>query len=406
MNIAQVGSVDIYSPAHKRDPFPFYARLRREAPICEVPLPVFKRAWLVTRYDDVAECLKDDARFAKDPRNVGLKSSKSLPWWTPSSLRALSENMLDLDDPGHRRLRSLINKAFSRARIEQLRRRVEALAEELIDRMIAKPRPDLVEDFALPLPLTVISDLLGLPEQDRARFRKWTKAFFGGRSEWHVALSMPSILAFVRYLKALIAARRRRPNDDLISALVTAEDNGDRLSENELIAMLMLLIIAGHETTANLLANGTLALLENPAEKDRLTSDPSLMESAVEELLRFTAPVETATERYAVQHIRWHGASIRRGDVLFPVIASANRDASRFREPDRLDVGRQPNPHLAFGDGIHYCAGSHLARLEGTIAFGCLLRRLPRLQLAGSAEDLQWRPTPVVRGLEALPVSV
>jgi cytochrome P450 PksS len=406
MDFAQPGSVDIYSAAHKRDPFPFYAQLRRDAPICEVPLPIFKRAWLVTRYDDVVACLKDETRFAKDPRNVGLKSSKSLPWWTPGRLRALSENMLDLDDPGHRRLRVLINKAFSRARIEELRGRVEALAEELVDRMIAKPQPDVVQDFALPLPLTVISDLLGLPEQDRPRFRKWTNAFFGAHSQWRVALFMPSILAFVSYLKALIATRRHSPTDDLVSALIMAEESGDKLSENELVAMLMLLIIAGHETTANLIGNGTLALLENPGERDRLAGDPSLMETAVEELLRFTAPVETATERYAMQDMRWHDASIRRGDVVFPIIASANRDASRFTEPDRLDVGRNPNPHVAFGDGVHYCAGSHLARLEGRIAFGCLLRRLPRLRLAGPAEDLRWRPSPVVRGLEALPVSV
>ena len=396
--------VNIYSAAHKRDPFPLYAFLRSEAPVFEVRVPVLKRAWLLTRYADVVACLQDSDRFVKDPRNAGLNSPKSVPWWTPASLRALSENMLDLDDPTHRRLRVLINKAFSRARIEQLRSRVEVLAEGLLDRMRAKSNPDVIEDFALPLPLTVISELLGLPEEDRTRFRKWTNVFLSARSEFRMVLSLPSILALIRYLRHLVATRRRNPKDDLISALIAAEDGGERLSENELIAMLVLLIIAGHETTVNLIGSGTLALMENPREKERLLADFSLLGSAVEELLRFTAPVETATERYATQDIDMHATRIRRGDVIFPVIASANRDAQKFVEPDRLDVTRKPNPHLAFGDGVHFCVGSHLARMEAEIAFGCLLRRLPDLRLACPAHELQWRATPVVRGLRSLPV--
>ena len=396
--------VNIYSAAHKRAPFPLYAFLRSEAPVFEVRVPVLKRAWLLTRYADVVACLQDSDRFVKDPRNAGLNSPKSVPWWTPASLRALSENMLDLDDPTHRRLRVLINKAFSRARIEQLRSRVEVLAEGLLDRMRAKPNPDVIEDFALPLPLTVISELLGLPQEDRTRFRKWTNVFLSARSEFRMVLSLPSILALIRYLQHLVATRRRNPKDDLISALIASEDGGERLSENELIAMLVLLIIAGHETTVNLIGSGTLALMENPREKERLLADFSLLGSAVEELLRFTAPVETATERDATEDIDMHATRIRRGDVIFPVIASANRDAQKFAEPDRLDVARKPNPHLAFGDGVHFCVGSHLARMEAEIAFGCLLRRLPELSLACPAHELQWRAAPVVRGLKSLPV--
>ena len=358
----------------------------------------------VTRYDDVVLCLRDSDRFVKNPRNAGLSSPKSVPWWTPASLRALSENMLDLDDPTHRRLRILINKAFSRARIEQLRNRVEVLAEGLVDRMRAKLKPDVIEGFALPLPLTVISELLGLPEEAGTRFRRWTNVFLEARSEFRMALSLPSIFALMRYLRHLIASRRHSPKDDLISALIAVEEDGDRLSENELIAMLVLLIIAGHETTVNLIGSGMLALMENQREKERLLGDFSLLGSAVEELLRFTAPVETATERYAVQDIDMHGTRIRRGDVILPVIASANRDAQKFAEPDRLDVARKPNPHLAFGDGVHYCLGSHLAKMEAEIAFGCLLRRLPKLSLACPAHELRWRAAPVVRGLKSLPV--
>ena len=396
--------VDIYSPAHKRDPFPLYALLRSEAPVFEVRVPVLKRAWLLTRYDDVVMSLRDSSKFVKDPHNAGLKSPKSMPWWTPASLKALSENMLDLDDPAHRRLRVLINKAFSRARIEQLRSRIEILAEDLVERMRAKPKPDLMDDFALPLPLTVISELLGLPEEAGPRFRRWTSVFLDARSELRMALSLPSIFALMRYLRRLIALRRRDPKDDLISALIAAEDGGDRLSESELIAMLVLLIIAGHETTVNLIGSGTLALLENQGEKARLAGDFSLMGTAVDELLRFTAPVETATERYAAQDIDMHGVTIRRGDVVFPVIASANRDAEKFADADRLDLARKPNPHVAFGDGVHFCVGSHLAKMEAEIAFGCLLRRLPDLRLAGPAHELQWRATPIVRGLKSLPV--
>ena len=396
--------VDIYSAAHKRDPFPLYAFLRSEAPVFEVRVPVLKRAWLITRYDDVVLCLKDSDRFVKNPRNAGLSSPKSMPWWTPASLRTLSENMLDLDDPAHQRLRVLINKAFSRARIEQLRNRVEILAEDLVDRMCAKLKPDVVEDFALPLPLTVISELLGLPEEARTHFQRWTNVFLGARSEFRMALSLPSIFAFVRFLRRLVATRRHTPKDDLISALIAVEESGDRLSEKELIAMLVLLIIAGHETTVNLIGSGTLALIENQREKERLVGDFSLLGSAVEELLRFTAPVETATERYAAQDIDIHATRIRRGDVILPVIASANRDAQKFAKPDRLDVARKPNPHLAFGDGVHYCVGSHLARMEAEIAFGCLLRRLPELSLACPAHELRWRAAPVVRGLKSLPV--
>ena len=396
--------VDIYSAAHKRDPFPLYALLRSEAPVFEVRVPVLKRAWLMTRYDDVVLSLRNSSKFVKDPHNAGLKSPKSMPWWTPASLKALSENMLDLDDPAHRRLRVLINKAFSRARIEQLRSRIEILAEDLVERMRAKPKPDLMDDFALPLPLTVISELLGLPEEAGPRFRRWTSVFLDARSELRMALSLPSIFALMRYLRRLIALRRRDPKDDLISALIAAEDGGDRLSESELIAMLVLLIIAGHETTVNLIGSGTLALLENQGEKARLAGDFSLMGTAVDELLRFTAPVETATERYAAQDIDMHGVTIRRGDVVLPVIASANRDAEKFAEADRLDLARKPNPHVAFGDGVHFCVGSHLAKMEAEIAFGCLLRRLPDLRLAGPARELQWRATPIVRGLRSLPV--
>ena len=217
-------------------------------------------------------------------------------------------------------------------------------------------------------------------------------------------LSLPSIFAFVRYLKRMIADRRANPRDDLVTALVEAEEQGEKLTEDEIVAMMVLLMIAGHETTVNLIASGTLALLEAPDQKRHLIEDPALLPSAVNELLRFTAPVETATERYAAQDMEMCGANIARGDVVFAAIASANRDEREFADPDRLDLARNPNPNIAFGDGIHFCLGHQLARLEAEIAFRRLFERFPGLSLARPTENLQWRETPVVRGLKALPV--
>ena len=398
--------IDIFSREHKRDPFPFYARLREEAPVCRVKTKLLGPAWLITRYADVMACLKEADRFVKDPRNAGVKHRKSMPRWLPPSIKALEQNMLDIDDPDHRRLRNLVNKAFSRRRVEGLRAKADAVAQDLLARMSGKDSADLVASFALPFPLTIICELLGVPLADRHKFHKWSGAFLNTTSQLKMLLSLPSILAFIGYLKRLFRARRASPKDDLISALVQAEDDGDRLNEYELVAMVIVLIIAGHETTVNLIASGMLALMQNPEQRRALVENPALMPTAVEELLRYTAPVETATERYATADVEMGGVTIRRGDLVLAVLASANRDARTFTDPDRLDLARDPNPHLAFGDGIHYCLGHQLARMEAEIAFTRLLTEFPEMALAVPAEELVWRETPVVRGLAALPVTL
>ncbi len=401
---AALTSVDIFSPEHKRDPFPFYARLRANAPVRQIKTPLLGPVWLITRYDDVMACLKDADRFVKDPNNAGVTNRKAMPWWLPASVKALEQNMLDIDDPGHRRLRNLVNKAFSRPRIEALRERADAIARDLLARLTDKGAVDLVEHFALPFPLTIICELLGVPAADRHKFHKWSSAFLSTTSQLQMVLALPAVLAFIAYLQRLVARRRAKPGDDLITALVQAEEEGNRLNERELVAMIVILLIAGHETTVNLIGSGTLALLENPAQARALSENPSLMATAVDELLRYTAPVETATERYAATDISLGGATIRRGDLVLAVIASANRDERAFVEPDQLDLARAPNPHLAFGDGIHYCLGHQLARMEAEIAFTRLLAQFPNMRLAVPADQLVWRKTTTVRGLSALPV--
>jgi len=400
-----LGDVDIFSREHKRNPFPFYARLREEAPVAQLKAPILGEFWMVTHYADVVSCLKDAKSFVKDPRNAGEKRRRTAPRWLPPSVKALEQNMGDSDDPNHRRLRTLVTEAFSRRRIEALRERIEAIVDELLWDMAREGETDLVRQFALPLPLTVICEMLGIPATDQHKFHKWSAACLG-TSKLKMFLSTPTLLAFIHYIKRMYRSRRTQPGGDLVSALIEAREDEDRLSENELIAMVVTLAIAGHETTVNLIGSGTLALLEHPDQKERLIENPSLISSAIEELLRFTSPVETATTRYATQDIELGGALIRRGNLVLAAIASANRDERTFPNPDDLDLSRDPNPHVALGDGVHYCLGHQLARMEAEIAFARLFERFRNLKLAKPVGDLVWRETPIVRGLEALPVKL
>lgn len=397
--------VQIASSAFKADPFPFYARLRAAAPICRVRLPDRREAYLVARYDDVLALVKD-RRFVKDRRSALTPEQLARQPWIPPMLAPLTRNMLDLDDPDHGRLRGLVHKAFTPRRIEQMADLVQFLSDALLDKAAARGRIDLIRDYALPLPVAVIADLLGVPAGDRRKFARWSNTIIKNTaSRWNLVLSLPHLVAFVRYIRRLVRQRRAAPRDDLIGALVRAEDAGDRLDEDELLAMIALLLIAGHETTVNLIGNGTLALLRHPPQLQRLRAAPALGRSAVEELLRYTSPVDMATERYAREDVEIAGATIPRGALVFGLIGSANRDERQFPNPDALDIARDPNRHLAFGQGGHYCVGAPLARLEGRIAIDTLLRRFPDLRLAQAPERLRWRRGLVLRGLESLPLA-
>ncbi len=395
---------DLAGRRFKADPYPFYARLRVEAPVWRTTLPDGRTAWLVTRYEDVAGVLKD-ATFAKDKLNAMDPGQRAKTPWVPGFLKPLERNMLDLDEPDHARLRALVSKAFTPRLVERLRPRVEALSEELLDAMERKGRAELVADYALPLPATVIAELLGVPPEDRRKFHRWSSGLVSVSSGRDMLRALPAALAFVRYLRKAFGRRRAEPGDDLMTALVQAEEAGDKLSEDELLAMGFLLLVAGHETTVNLIASGTLALLEHPEQAEMLRGDPSLLKPAVEELLRYTSPVELATERYPREEVEVAGTRIPRGELVLAVIGSANRDERHFEDPDALDLARDPNRHLAFGrGGVHHCLGAPLARMEGQIAINALLRRFPRARLAAAPETLRWRRGLFLRGLEELPL--
>lgn len=329
-----------------------------------------------------------------------LKKVRTLP----RPLAVVQTGLLSTDGDDHARLRALVRHAFTARRIEQMREQAQVIADGLLDAALHRGRMDLVADYALPIPLLLIGRILGVPEKDNSKFAAWSTALISSPERRNPLLAVPSILRFLRYLRALIAERAARPTDDLISAMATARDGEDRLTPDEILAMCVLLLTAGHETTRNLIATGTLALLRNPDQINRLRDDPTLTGTAIEELLRFTVPAETATERYAREDISIAGTTIARGSLVLAVLASANRDPTHFDNPDTLDVGRTPNRHLSFGHGVHYCLGAPLARLEGQIAIETLLRRAPALRLGVSPERLTWRGGIVLRGLRALPV--
>jgi cytochrome P450 len=287
-----------------------------------------------------------------------------------------------------------------------MRPRVQAIADGLLDAVQDRGGMDLIDDYAFPLPITVIAELLGVPAEDRNNFREWSDAAVSGNAsqEYLEEILIPHMQAFTDYLRALFEEKHANPRDDLVSALVQAEEAGDKLSEDELLGMVFLLLVAGHETTVNLIGNGVLALLQHPDQLRKLKDDPSLIKPAVEELLRYDGPVETSTERFAREDVDMGRTVIPRGEMVLVVLAAADHDPERFSDPDNLDITRTDNRHLAFGKGVHHCLGAPLARMEGQIAISTLLRRMPNLRLKEPPESLSWRPGMILRGLRGLPV--
>jgi len=395
---------DLASPEFRANPWPWYAELRQKTPVHQITFTDGKPAWLVLRYHDVAAALKDP-RMAKNPFKAlsPQEQKKNLPWM-PGFLKPLTMSMLDQDAPDHTRLRGLVHKAFTPGTIEQLRAGIERRCDDLLADAKARGRMDLVNDFALPVPLFVITEMLGIPVEERLRFRKWVDRMVGVTKRSEMFLAIPAIWAFLRYVRGLVARRRKALGDDIISALVRAEEGGDRLSEDELVAMVFLLLIAGHETTVNLISTGTLAMLDQPAAWERLRADPSLMPSAVEELLRFTSVVEYGTERYTTVDLDVGGVVIPKGERVFGVVGSANHDETVFEDPETLKLDRKPNLHLTFGGGAHYCLGAPLARMEAQIAFRALLREAPDLELAVPREEVRLKKGMALRALGTLPV--
>ncbi|MCV2488220.1 cytochrome P450 [Geodermatophilus sp. YIM 151500] len=385
------------------DPHELYARLRVEQPVARAVTPVGLPVWLVTRYDDVRQLLTDP-RLAKDADGFAqaLERQPVPPEARAVFAQELTRHMLSSDPPDHTRLRKLVGRAFTVRAIAALRPRIEEIAAGLADRMAAGPAEvDLLDTFAFPLPMAVICELLGVPEGERTSFRRWSNTLLA--SDGTAADRTAAGLAIADYLSTLVAQKRARPADDMLSAIVAASEDADRLSADETVAMAFLLLVAGHETTVNLIGNGVLALLRRPDRLAELRADPTLVPAAVEEFLRLDGPVNLATFRHTTEPVEVGGSTIPAGEVVLVSLASANRDPDRYPAPDELDLHRDAG-HLAFGHGIHHCLGAPLARLEGEVAFRTLLGRFPDLALAADPDGLTWRRSILMRGLTHLPV--
>jgi pimeloyl-[acyl-carrier protein] synthase len=387
-------------PEFHANPYPFYRALREKDPLHQSPMGF----WVLTRYDDVVTSLRDP-RFGRD----GFAPLLEAIYGPEHASGNLPRSMLMRDPPDHTRLRALVNKAFTPRVIEGMRTHIQAIVDRLIDRVQGAQAMDVIADLAYPLPVTVICEMLGVPLDDHEAIRNWSSDI--ARSLDAIGLlADPDIVArgaaarraLTEYFRRLLPERRAHPKADLLSLLIAAEEQGDKLTEGELLAMCVLLFIAGHETTVNLIGNGILALLRHPDEMIKLRRDPALISLAIEELLRYDSPVQWTT-RITNTDVEIQGRKMPSGSMIIIAIGSANRDHSHFADPDSLDIARADNRHVAFGFGIHFCLGAPLARVEGQIALGTLLRRMPALALQAATPD--WRESSTLRGLKTLPVT-
>jgi cytochrome P450 len=397
---------DLYSPDFRRQSHQVFARMRSEDPVIrQIGLDGETPIWFVTRYAEVEHVLVNDHLFVRDPALVSAELGEKFGVPQQGIMAMVNDNMLNRDGDAHRRLRALVSKAFTRKVIQDLRPRIESIAEVLLDRVAERGRMDLISEFAFPLPITVIAEMLGIPIERQDDFRRWSNVVITPALTPEAQAESARLLGeFVVFMQELVAERRGHPGPDLLSGLIHAEEQGDRLSMNELFSMLLLLIVAGHETTVTLISNAVLALLQNPRELGDLLENQDLIPSSLEELLRYDSPVERSLARWAAQDTQLDGHTICKGDLVIAIIGSANRDEARFANPGVLDVHRQPVTHLAFGKGPHYCLGAPLARLEGEIALRALFQRFPDLSLDIEDAGLEWRNVPLIHSLARLPV--
>jgi cytochrome P450 len=390
----------LLDPEVLANPYPLYARLRTEAPVYFDP---FLHTWVVTRYADVLKVLMTfSADRTPSPEQLSAMGMSAIG----PIAQVMVKQMLFLDAPAHTRLRSLAATVFSPRRVKVLEEHIRAIADDLIDKVLAKGKMDVMSDIAEPLPAIVTAELLGVPVEDHDQLKDWSKDFAEMLGNYqHNPNRIPRVLKsteeMTKYFRARIAEQKETPKEGLIDSLLSAEIDGDRLTEEEIIANTIVTMVGGQETTTNLIGNGILTLLRNPQEMNRLMGDYSLIPSAVEELLRYESPSQQ-TGRIAREDVVIGGQEIKKGQAIIAVMASGNRDAERFPEPDKLDIARTDNRHLAFGWAAHFCFGAPLARLEGQIMLETMLRRLPKLELEST--DLTWRDNLGLRGLNSLPV--
>ncbi|MFG2924634.1 cytochrome P450 [Streptomyces sp. NPDC048305] len=373
------------------NPYPYYAKMRAEGPVHAVRTDDFERIWMIVGYEEARAALADQ-RFSKDWRTTQTWSASSNP---------INANMLEMDAPHHTRLRKLVAREFTPRRVEALRPRVEQITGELLDAMVPAGSADLVDAFAFPLPMTVICELLGVPDMDRDAFRSMSNSIVTPVS---AERESEAVHAMGAYLDELVEDKRCSPGDDLLSALIQAREDGDSLSRDELIGMAFLLLVAGHETTVNLISNGVRALLDHPGQLELLRAEPELVDGAVEEMLRYDGPVATATFRFTREPVTIGAAVIPQGEAVLVALGSGDRDSGRYPDPDTFDIRREAQGHLAFGHGIHFCLGAPLARMEGRIAIRALLDRCPGLAHDPAGGEPEWLPGLLLRGVRHLPV--
>lgn len=397
------GTLDLGSPKFIDDQYGWYARLRDRSPVHRVRISVLK-LYAVTRYEDCAALLSDPRLLRNRATATG---GRRYPFPIPRALRPLTESMIQEDDPNHRRLRELVRRAFRPQAIARLSAQIDDYANELLDSLADAGPVDLQARYALPIPIRLISGMLGLPESAAVRLKSTLATVTASFSGWRIVRTlfrdMPRAVQFVR---ELVDEKRKHPGDDILSGLIEAEASGDRLTEDEIVGTVFLLIVAGFETTVHLITNGVVALLDHPEQLERLRRDPTLIDSAVEEILRFRGPVQSTKPGFASVDLTLHGVTIPRGKPILPLIAAANHDPRAFDQPERFDIARAPNRHLAFGHGVHYCLGAHLARAETRSALINLVRRFPDLRLVVPRTDLRLERVPGWHRYAGLPVTL
>ncbi|MES1051318.1 cytochrome P450 [Bacillus thuringiensis] len=396
--------INLASAQFKEDAYEIYKESRKKQPILFVNQVEIGKEWLITRYEDALPLLKDN-RLKKDWTNVFSQDIKNM-YLSVDNSDHLTTHMLNSDPPNHNRLRSLVQKAFTPKMITQLEGRIQDIADDLLNEVERKGSLNLVDDYSFPLPIIVISEMLGIPKEDQAKFRIWSHAVIASpETPEEIKETEKQLSEFITYLQYLVDIKRKEPKEDLVSALILAESEGHKLSARELYSMIMLLIVAGHETTVNLITNTVLALLENPNQLQLLKDNPKLIDSAIEEGLRYYSPVEVTTARWAAEPFQIHDQTIEKGDMVVIALASANRDETVFENPEIFDITRENNRHIAFGHGSHFCLGAPLARLEAKIAITTLFNRMPELQIKGDREEIKWQGNYLMRSLEELPLT-
>lgn len=396
--------LDLIGDAYKADPWPTLDAARAAGPIVRLELPIIGRVWMTTTHAATLALVKDQESFVREGRRIGRSGAAGQKWWMPKSFRLISDNLLTKDDPDHRRLRKLVDHAFARRDVLGLRARIEAVADGLLDGLQGRGEVEICAEYANRLPIAVICELLGLPEGDRDEFCEWTRMAIAISGPLSMLRAMAGINRMSAYLRGQIEACRRSPRKGLISELIRAREDGDSLSEDELVAMVLMLLVAGFETTANLIGACVMTLEQNPVQKAWLLADPAgRMERAVEELARYIGPVQMTGVHFVAQDMDFCGARLRKGETIMGLIAAANADPDVFENADQLIPDRFPNPHLVFSSGIHFCLGMQLARVEVQSALARLYARFPDLELA-TPDAIGWTKRFGFRGPATLPV--